>query len=130
MPNDKPKGFRRNLTNYGDRDFALYLRRSFARSMGYSLDMVAKIFPSQVVGRNVENVWFRCVCGADGPREDQDRGDHSDQQQSDLHSDGSQWFIFLGSHACFQTAGDNQCYPTPSHPENAVSCVRRPALSF
>src|SRR4249920_3471894 len=40
MPNDKPKGFRRNLTNYGDRDFALYLRRSFARSLGYSLDML------------------------------------------------------------------------------------------
>jgi dihydroxy-acid dehydratase len=40
MSNDKPKGFRRNLTNYGDRDFALYLRRSFARSMGYSLDML------------------------------------------------------------------------------------------
>jgi dihydroxy-acid dehydratase len=34
------KGFRRNLTNYGDRGFALYLRRSFARSMGYSLDML------------------------------------------------------------------------------------------
>ena len=28
------------LTNYGDRDFSLYLRRSFARSMGYSLDML------------------------------------------------------------------------------------------
>jgi dihydroxy-acid dehydratase len=40
MSNDKPIGFRRNLTNYGDRDFALYLRRSFARSMGYSLDML------------------------------------------------------------------------------------------
>jgi len=40
MSNEKPKGFRRNLTNYGDRDFALYLRRSFARSMGYSLDML------------------------------------------------------------------------------------------
>ena len=40
MPNDNPKGFRRNLTNYGDRDFALYLRRSFARSMGYSLEML------------------------------------------------------------------------------------------
>jgi dihydroxy-acid dehydratase len=34
------KGFRRNLTNYGDRGFAIYLRRSFARSMGYSLDML------------------------------------------------------------------------------------------
>jgi dihydroxy-acid dehydratase len=30
------------LTNYGDPDFALYLRRSFARSMGYSLDMLAR----------------------------------------------------------------------------------------
>ena len=40
MATDNPKGFRRNLTNYGDRDFALYLRRSFARSMGYSLEML------------------------------------------------------------------------------------------
>src|SRR5918997_1425606 len=30
------------LTNYGDRDFSLYLRRSFARSMGYSLDMLRR----------------------------------------------------------------------------------------
>src|ERR687894_304403 len=30
------------LTNYGDRDFSLYLRRSFARSMGYSLDMLKR----------------------------------------------------------------------------------------
>src|SRR2546427_1901965 len=29
-------GLSRGLTNYGDRDFALYLRRSFAKSMGYS----------------------------------------------------------------------------------------------
>jgi dihydroxy-acid dehydratase len=29
-------GLDRGLTNYGDRDFARYLRRSFARSMGYS----------------------------------------------------------------------------------------------
>ena len=36
----KPHGLRRNLTNYGDRDFAIYLRRSFARSMGYSLEML------------------------------------------------------------------------------------------
>jgi dihydroxy-acid dehydratase len=40
MDNDPPKGLARNLTNYGDRDFALYLRRSFARSMGYSLEML------------------------------------------------------------------------------------------
>src|SRR5713101_134898 len=33
---DALPGLARGLTNYGDRDFALYLRRSFARSMGYS----------------------------------------------------------------------------------------------
>lgn len=38
--NDDPRGLRRGLTNYGDRDFSLYLRRSFARSMGYSTDML------------------------------------------------------------------------------------------
>src|SRR5438876_12303491 len=32
----------RGLTNYGDRDFALYLRRSFARSMGYSAAALAR----------------------------------------------------------------------------------------
>jgi dihydroxy-acid dehydratase len=32
----KPKGFDIGLTNYGDRDFARYLRRSFASSMGYT----------------------------------------------------------------------------------------------
>ena len=36
------QGFARGLTNYGDRDFALYLRRSFARSMGYSEAMLAR----------------------------------------------------------------------------------------
>lgn len=40
MADDTPKGLRRNLTNYGDAGFAIYLRRSFARSMGYSLDML------------------------------------------------------------------------------------------
>ncbi|MEQ1881787.1 MAG: dihydroxy-acid dehydratase [Burkholderiales bacterium] len=40
---DKPKrGMRRNLTNYGDPEFASYLRRSFARSMGYSKDMLER----------------------------------------------------------------------------------------
>src|SRR5438045_1084454 len=37
-----PVGLGRGLTNYGDTDFALYLRRSFARSMGYSLDMLSR----------------------------------------------------------------------------------------
>jgi dihydroxy-acid dehydratase len=39
--NDK-RGIRRNLTNYGDPEFAAYLRRSFARSMGYSKDMLER----------------------------------------------------------------------------------------
>ena len=34
-------GFARGLTNYGDRGFSC-LRRSFARSMGYSTEMLAK----------------------------------------------------------------------------------------
>ena len=40
---DKPKhGLARGLTNYGDADFSLYLRRSFAKSMGYSQSMLAR----------------------------------------------------------------------------------------
>ena len=35
-------GFEHGLTNYGDRDFSLYLRRSFAQSMGYSRAMLGK----------------------------------------------------------------------------------------
>jgi dihydroxy-acid dehydratase len=35
-------GLARGLTNYGDPDFALYLRRSFAKSMGYSSGALAK----------------------------------------------------------------------------------------
>ncbi len=38
----EPVGLAKGLTNYGDPDFALYLRRSFARSMGYSSDMLAR----------------------------------------------------------------------------------------
>ncbi len=37
-----PEGLARGLTDYGDRDFALYLRRSFARAMGYSAAMLAR----------------------------------------------------------------------------------------
>ena len=36
------KGVGRGLTNYGDEDFARFLRRSFARSMGISSDLLAK----------------------------------------------------------------------------------------
>jgi dihydroxy-acid dehydratase len=39
---DKPAGIANGLTNYGDQDFSLYLRRSFAQSMGYSRAMLAK----------------------------------------------------------------------------------------
>jgi dihydroxy-acid dehydratase len=36
------RGLEDGLTNYGDRDFSLYLRRSFAQSMGYSRAMLGK----------------------------------------------------------------------------------------
>jgi len=40
---DKQKhGLARGLTNYGDADFSLYLRRSFAKAMGYSAEMLAR----------------------------------------------------------------------------------------
>ncbi len=38
----QPTGIAHGLTNYGDRDFSLYLRRSFAQSMGYSRAMLEK----------------------------------------------------------------------------------------
>jgi dihydroxy-acid dehydratase len=38
----KKKGLARGLTNYGDPAFSLYLRRSFAKSMGYSSEMLGK----------------------------------------------------------------------------------------
>jgi dihydroxy-acid dehydratase len=41
MTQTPPKrGLARNTANYGDKDFALYLRRSFAKSMGYSQAML------------------------------------------------------------------------------------------
>jgi dihydroxy-acid dehydratase len=39
---DEPHGLDRGLTNYGDRDFARFLRRSFARSMGLSRELLNK----------------------------------------------------------------------------------------
>jgi dihydroxy-acid dehydratase len=36
------KGLRGNLTNYGDKDFSAFLRKSFARSMGYSTESLNK----------------------------------------------------------------------------------------
>jgi len=42
MRNDEKHGLARGLTNYGDPAFSLYLRRSFAKSMGYSGEMLAR----------------------------------------------------------------------------------------
>jgi dihydroxy-acid dehydratase len=39
---ERTHGLEHGLTNYGDRDFSLYLRRSFAQSMGYSREFLAK----------------------------------------------------------------------------------------
>src|ERR1700704_4797295 len=39
---DQGVGFKHGLTNYGDPDFSLYLRRSFAQSMGYSRAFLEK----------------------------------------------------------------------------------------
>ena len=39
---ERIRGLEHGLTNYGDRDFSLYLRRSFAQSMGYSRAMLTK----------------------------------------------------------------------------------------
>src|SRR6186713_1231287 len=42
MSETKKTGLARGLTNYGDSAFSLYLRRSFAKSMGYSSDMLGR----------------------------------------------------------------------------------------
>src|SRR5438067_7034723 len=39
---ERTHGLEHGLTNYGDRDFSLYLRRSFAQSMGYSRATLTK----------------------------------------------------------------------------------------
>src|ERR1700740_2490339 len=40
MADIQPRGLSRGLTNYGDADFSLYLRRSFASSLGFSREML------------------------------------------------------------------------------------------
>ena len=43
MVDDKKfEGLAKGLTNYGDMDFSIYLRRSFASSIGYSREMLSK----------------------------------------------------------------------------------------
>jgi dihydroxy-acid dehydratase len=42
MSDDQPQGLARGLTHYGDAGFALFLRRSFARSLGYSTTLLQR----------------------------------------------------------------------------------------
>jgi dihydroxy-acid dehydratase len=42
MCDENAKGLSRGLTNYGDKDFSVYLRNSFAASMGYSPEVLKK----------------------------------------------------------------------------------------
>ena len=42
MTDKDDRGLSRGLTNYGDPDFAIYLRKSFAKSMGYSDEMLKR----------------------------------------------------------------------------------------
>src|SRR5688500_4016297 len=42
MAGKKPRGVAKALTSYGDPAFSLYLRRSFAKSMGYSGEMLER----------------------------------------------------------------------------------------
>lgn len=42
MGDEENKGLSRGLTNYGDKDFSVYLRNSFAASMGYSPEVLKK----------------------------------------------------------------------------------------
>jgi len=42
QPAGQFKGLENGLTNYGDQDFARYMRRSFAKSMGYSEETLQK----------------------------------------------------------------------------------------
>src|SRR5262249_24110335 len=47
-----PTGLGRGLTNYGDPDFALYLRRSFARWTGYALALLSRPSMGTAVSRS------------------------------------------------------------------------------
>ena len=42
MFDETDKGLSRGLTNYGDKDFSLYLRRSFAKAMGFTGESLDK----------------------------------------------------------------------------------------
>src|SRR5438094_817893 len=59
-----PHGLSLGLTNYGDPDFALYLRRSFARSMCYSLELLSKPAIGMVAGPMLTARWHGERLGA------------------------------------------------------------------
>ncbi|HTT80192.1 MAG TPA: dihydroxy-acid dehydratase [Stellaceae bacterium] len=61
IENSRPRGLARNAANYGDRDFALYLRRSFAKSMGYSQAMLDRPVVGIVDTRSDYNNCHRMV---------------------------------------------------------------------
>ncbi len=66
--NEEPapkRGLARNTANYGDRDFALYLRRSFAKSMGYSQAMLDRPVVGIVDTGSDFNNCHRTVPGTD-----------------------------------------------------------------
>ena len=42
MADESERGFLRGLQSYGDRDFSAYMRRAFAKSMGYSADELSR----------------------------------------------------------------------------------------
>jgi len=70
-PVTDPPGLDRGLTNYGDREFSRYLRRSFARSMGISGEMLER----PVVGIAVSGSGFNnCHRTMDEPTEAVSRG--------------------------------------------------------
>ena len=52
---DEDHGLDRGLTNYGDRDFARFLRRSFARSMGISTGLLNRTCTQQTSQQRIPN---------------------------------------------------------------------------
>jgi hypothetical protein len=62
---DQPHGLARGLTNYGDADFSRYLRRSFAKSIGYSGAKLAR--PVIEIAKSQSGFNNGCIEGR-GPR--------------------------------------------------------------
>ena len=42
MPEQTNRGLRKGLTNYGDNEFSLFLRKAFIKAMGYSDDALER----------------------------------------------------------------------------------------